>query len=115
MTAKTKETIFQISALLILFAAVFYNFRPDVARYVMIAAVAGFGISVFMNRYKGNDLRAKRLFTMQIFAVIIMGVSAYFMYMNMNEWVMFMLISALLLLYSSVVISRTKNKDNKKS
>lgn len=111
MTTKTKETIFQISALLILFAAVFYNFRPDVARYVMIVAVIGYAGATLINRYKGDNLRAKRLFNMQVFAIITMGIGTYFMYRYMNEWVMFMLISALLILYSSIIISRTKDKE----
>ncbi len=118
MTKKTKETIFQISALLILFAAVFYNFRPDIARYVMIPAVVGFGVTTFLNRYKGDNFRAKRLFNMQVFAVLIMAAATYFMFMYLSQWVMLMLVSAILILYSSIMLSKIENKendDNKKS
>lgn len=118
MNTKTKELIYQISAVTILFAAVFYLFQPDISRFVMIAGVVGFIYSTFTNRYQGNSLRGKRLFNMQVFAVVIMAAAAYLMYVYIKEWVVLMLISGILILYSSIMLSyidkkeKENNKDN---
>lgn len=112
MTEKTKELIYQISAVTILFSAVFYLFQPDIARYVMIAGVAGFIYSTFTNRYTGKALRGKRLYNMQAFAVVIMSAATYLMYVHIKEWVVLMLISGILILYSSIMLSHLKKKEN---
>lgn len=118
MNTKTKELIYQISAVTILFAAVFYLFQPNISRYIMIAGVVGFIYSTFTNRYQGSNIRGKRLFNMQVFAVIIMAAAAYLMYVYIKEWVVLMFISGILILYSSIMLSyidkKENNTDNKK-
>jgi len=113
MNKKTKETVFQISAVLILLAAVFYLIRPEIARYIMITGVLGYTVTTFLSRYKGEILRAKRLFNIQVFAVLMMIAAAGLMYFYVNEWVVLMLISAILTLYCSVMLSRAIKEDNK--
>lgn len=115
MNNRTKEIIFQLSAVLILLAAVFYLFKPEIARYIMIVGVLGYTVTTFMSRYKGNVLRAKRLFNIQVFAVLMMIAAAYLMYVYINEWVVLMLISGILTLYSSIMLPRAiKGEDDKK-
>lgn len=101
--------------MLILFAAIFYLFNPNIARYVMIVGVIGYTVTTFLSRYKGNNLRAKRLFNIQIFAVLMMIAASYLMFVAMNEWIVLMLISGVLTLYCSVMLSRTiKDEEGQK-
>lgn len=114
MIKSNKNIIFQISAVLILLAAVFYLFKPEIARYIMIVGVIGYTITTFMSRYKGSVLRAKRLFNIQVFAVLMMIAATYLMFVYINEWVVLMLISAILTLYCSVMLPRAIKEDDEK-
>jgi len=111
MIDKNRETIFQISAMLILFAAVLYLFRPEIARYVMIVGVLGYTVTTFLSRYKGKSLRAKRLFNIQVFAVLMMIAATYLMFVYINEWVVLLLISGILTLYCSIMLPRATKDD----
>lgn len=113
MNQKTKDTVYFISAMLVLFAAVTYYFNPNIARYIMVPGVVGLGIVVFMSPYPGKSLRGKRLFNMQVFAVLLMAVSACLMFMMMNQWVVPLLIAGILILYSSVLLPKELEKENK--
>ena len=115
MNNKTKETAFQISAVLILISAALYLFNPIIAPFVMIVGVIGFAVTTFLMRYTGKSLRAKRLFNIQVFAVLMMVAAACLMLMHKNEWVILMLIAALLTLYVSVILPRAiKNDETEK-
>ena len=113
MNQNTKNIVYPISALLILLAAVIYYFLPDVARYVMIVGVIGLAAVTFTSPYPGKSIRGKRLFNMQVFAVILMAVSAVLMYMMMNQWVVPLLLSAILIFYSSILLPKELEKENK--
>lgn len=117
MNPKTKDFIFKSSAILILIAAVIYLFNPVVATYVMVIGVVGFTATTFMSPYPGKSLRGKRLYNIQIFGIVFMVMSAYLMYAHRNEWVVTMLIAALLILYAWVLLPRVyqdeQNKENK--
>lgn len=115
MDKKTKDVVFQVSALLILFAAVFYLFRPDIARFVMIAGVGGFAVTTFLNRYPGKSLRGKRLFNIQVFAILMMVAATVLMFMYTKEWVVLMFIAALFTLYSAILLPRVYEKEQKEN
>lgn len=106
LNPKVKNLFFQIAAILILVAAVTFSFEPTVAKYLMIVGVAGFGATIFTSPYPGKSLRGKRLFNIQVLAVILMVVSTYLMFVDMNGWVVLLLISALLTLYCSIMLPR---------
>ncbi|NDV94556.1 hypothetical protein D0T84_06420 [Dysgonomonas sp. 521] len=108
---KLKNIIFQISAILILLAAIVYYFRPDVAKYIIIAGVIGYTVISFTTPYPGKSLRGKRLFNIQIIAVLLMCVSAYLMFVDISGWVVTLLIAAILTLYSTVAISMEYKKE----
>lgn len=111
LSPKAKIAIFQISALLILLAAIWYSFDTMIAKYVMIAGVAGFAATTFTTPYPGKSIRGKRLFNMQIIAVLLMAVSAYLMFVDMMGWVVILLIAALLTLYCTLMLSYTYRKE----
>lgn len=108
---KAKNIFFQISAILILLSAIAYPFVPMVAKYAMIIGAAGFAATTFTNKYPGKSLRGKRIFNIQVFAAILMAVSAYLMFVDMKEWVVTLLVAALLTLYSTIVLSMTCKKE----
>ncbi|EGK02499.1 MULTISPECIES: hypothetical protein [Dysgonomonas] len=114
---KLKNSIFQISALLILLAAIIYYFDPAIAKYVMVVGVIGFAATTVITPYPGKSLRGKRLFNIQIFAVLLMIASTVLLFMNINGWVVTLLIAALLTLYAAIAMSMAHKKeqeDNKK-
>ncbi|MDR1883914.1 MAG: hypothetical protein LBR26_14200 [Prevotella sp.] len=110
---KLKNTFFRISTLLILLAAIIYYFDATVAKYVMIAGVAGFAATTFTTPYPGKGLRGKRLFNIQVFAVLLMAVSSFLLFKNISGWVVTMLVAALLTLYATVAMSMAYRKEQK--
>lgn len=119
LSDKKKDFIFKASAIVILIAAVVYSFNPVFASYFMILGVAGFTITTFLSPYPGKSLRGKRLYNIQIFGIVFMVMSTYLMFVQQNEWVITMLISAFLILYASVLLPKVYqqelDKDNKKN
>jgi len=107
-----KNLIFQIAAILILFAAILYYFMPTVAAWIMVFATATFSVMTAKNPYPGKSIRGKRLFRFQIFACMLMVVSSYLMFQQRNEWVLTMVIAAFLLLYSAIIIPKELEKEN---
>lgn len=111
INAKAKNIIYQLSAVLIVVAAMMHYFDTTIAKYLMIVGVAGFGIMTFLTPYPGKNIRGKRLFNIQIFAVILMAVSAYLMYIDYNGWVVLLFISALLTLYATIILDKVYKKE----
>lgn len=108
---KVKNIIFQLSAMLILIAAVLYSFHTTVAKYIMIAGVVGYIITTFTTPYPGKSIRGKRLFNIQIMAVLLMAVSAFLMYIDNSGWVVVLLIAALQTLYCAIILPRVYKKE----
>ncbi len=108
---KLKNILFQASAILILIAAIIYYFDTTIAKYMMIVGVSGFAAITFTTPYPGKSIRGKRLFNIQILAAILMAVSTYLMFVDINGWVVILLISAILILYSSIIISQVYKQE----
>lgn len=106
LNKKAINTVFQISALLILIAAILYQFDAQIASWAMLAGAIGYGVTTVMNRYRGNSLRGKRLFNIQLFSVILIAVSTYLMFARITGWVITLLIAAILTLYYVFAYSR---------
>lgn len=106
LNKKAINTVFQISALLILIAAVLYQFDAQIASWAMLAGAIGYGVTTIMNRYRGNSLRGKRLFNIELFSVILIAVSTYLMFARITGWVITLLIAAILTLYYVFAYSR---------
>lgn len=111
LNQKLKTIIFQISAIVILAAAVIHNFDTTIAKYMLIAGAVGFGATTFTTPYPGKSLRGKRLFNIQIFSVLLICVSAYLMFVDMSGWVITLLISALLTLYCAIALPIAYKKE----
>ncbi|WP_029906910.1 hypothetical protein [Prevotella sp. 10(H)] len=108
---KVKNTIFQISALLILLAAVIYSLDVTIAKYVMATGVLGFTVTTITTPYPGKSIRGKRLFNIQVFALILMIVSTVLLFKDISGWVVTLLIAAVLTLYSNIAMSKVYKKE----
>lgn len=109
--SKIKTVVYQLSALLIILSAIIHNFDATVAKYSMIIGVAGYASTTFLTPYPGKSLRGKRLFNIQILAVLLMAVSAYLMYVDYSGWVVTLFIAAILTLYCAIILPRVYKKE----
>ncbi len=110
---KLKNILFQISAILILLAAIIYYFQPEIAKYLLIVGAVGYTAITFTTPYPGKSFRGKRLFNIVVLAAILMCVSAYLMFVNITGWVVTILIAAILTLYSTIAMSMEYKKEQK--
>ena len=102
----SKETIYQISGILILISAVLYLFLPTIAPWIMAVSVLAFSAVTALSPYPGKSIRGKRLFNFQVFACMLMIVATYLMFRNNNLWALTMIIGAIFLLYSAITIPK---------
>ena len=103
---KIKDIIYRLSGLLILFSALLYLFEPIIAPWIMAVAVVFFTLLTLTTPYPGKSIRGKRLFNFQVIACLLLIIGAYLMYKQSNEWALFMIIGALLLLYSATMMPK---------
>ena len=109
-----KNVLFRLSGLLILASAALYLFEPVVAPWIMAGSVALFSALTVATPYPGKSIRGKRLFNFQLFACLLMIVSTYLMFRGRNEWALFMIVGALLLLYSAIMISKALENEDRR-
>lgn len=110
-----KSVLYKISGVLILVSAILYMFYPVIAPWIMAFSVALFSVITVTSPYPGKSIRGKRLFNLQILSCLLMIVASYLMFKNRFEWVLIMVAGAVFLLYSSFVLPRELEKENKGS
>ncbi|MEA4917373.1 hypothetical protein [Proteiniphilum sp.] len=108
---RVKDVLFRISGILILLSAGLHLAIPTVAPWVMAFSVVVFTAMTLTNPYPGKSIRGKRLFNFQLFSCILMIVATYLMFRERNEWVLAMIVSAIFLLYASVMIPRELERE----
>lgn len=108
-----KNIIFPLALILILVGAVAHSFIPLIAPYVMLAGVASYAAITFTTPYPGKSLRGKRLFNIQILAILLMIASTYLMFAQKSIWVLLMLVAAVLTLYCSSILPKVLEKEKK--
>lgn len=101
-----KNIIINISYLLVVVAAVAYMPFQQYAPYLMIVGGAVLFVSHFAEKYDGNNIRLKRIFFIRHLIGLLYGLSAYFMFQHKNYWVICLMLSALLELYTVWVITK---------
>jgi len=97
-----RDLIFILSATLILVGAALYITHWIYSAYVMGAGALAVTFC-YMTAPHEDNFRFRRLARMNVFAGILMTVAAVFMYIQRNEWVVLLLIAAILQLYTSLV------------
>lgn len=90
-----------LSSAFVLTGAIMYATRWMYATYFFAVGAAGITFC-YMTVSQTNHFRLRRLNRMNVFAGILMVVAAVFMYLLRNEWIIFLLIAAVLQLYTSI-------------
>jgi hypothetical protein len=99
MNRKFKDFLFYICSIFLLFSAIFYTTEWNFIPYIYAVAGAGVAVLFLINPYKGDNIRLKRLNIQQSIAALLLPVSSYFMFNKMNEWIVCLLVSAILQVY----------------
>lgn len=101
--SKFKNYIFYTSAILLLVSAVLFDFGFSFVPYLYAIAAAGIAVCYMTSPYKGTNVRMKRLHGYLVLSGILLVASSYFMFKGGKEWIICLLISAVLQLYTSLV------------
>ena len=101
MNQRVRNLVFICSATLVLAGAMLFITRWLYAPYLFAIGAAGVTVCFLTEPYHQLDLRRRRLHRINIFAGISLIASSVFMFRGKMEWVVFLLISALLILYTS--------------
>jgi hypothetical protein len=108
-----KNYLFYASGLLLILSAVLYSTGWLWATYLYAAASVIVAACFLFHPYKGDNFRLKRLHIQQAIAALLLPVSAYFMYRRMNEWIVCLLVSALLQTYVVFVREYEERKNRR--
>jgi hypothetical protein len=108
MNSKIRTIVFSIAGILVLVGAVLYLTRWIYAPYLFSVGAAGITVCYMTVPVKDLDFRVRRLYRINVFAGIAMVLASVFMFKQQMEWVAFLLISALLQLYTSFVFPKEK-------
>ena len=112
MNTGFKNYIFYISAVLLLLSAALYVTHWPFIPYAYAVASAGIALIYLTTPYEGNNIRLKRLHTMEIAVGLLLLVSSYLMFRTQNEWFVCLTIVAVLQLY--VVFAKDWEEKNKR-
>lgn len=94
----------------VVIAAVSYMLFHQYASHLMIVGCAILFISHFAERYEGKNIRLKRLYFIRHVIGVLYGLSAYFMFQQSNNWIVFLFLSAILEIYTISVINKESSK-----
>ena len=107
MNDKIQNIIFILSATAVVIAAAIYPLHWFYTPYVFAVGAAGVAIARLSRRYKGDNLRLKRLYKMETISALLLVAASYFMFKERNEWLLILTIAAILQLYAAFVIPKT--------
>ena len=112
MNQQVRTYLFVCSCALVLAGAALYITRLTYAPYLFAVGTAGITLHFMTTPYQNLNFRHQRLHRINVMAGISMIVSSFFMFRRKTEWVVFLLIAALLILYTSFVGSPPKEDKN---
>ncbi len=113
MNSKIKNYLFYICGIFLLFSVIFYTTGWYFIPYIYAIAGAGIAVVFLTSPYQGDNLRLKRLNVQQAIAALMLPVSSYFMFKEMNEWIICLLVSAILQSYVIFIRDYEEKKKNK--
>jgi len=103
MNQQVRNSIFMVSGILVFTGAVLYITHWFYSPYLFAFGSAGITLCFMTTPVENLDFRHRRLHRINVIAGISMIVSSVFMFRGKMEWVVFLLISAVLLLYTSFI------------
>lgn len=110
MSQQIRTIIFNFSALLVLLGVTLFLTNLSFAPYLFAVGSAGIAICHLTTPTKDLDYRRRRLQIFNVIASLLLIVASSFMFMNKNEWILCVTIAALLLLYTSFITPKEKEK-----
>ena len=110
MNQQIRSYFFMVAGVLVLAGAMSYITRWFYAPYVFAIGAAGIAVSFMTAPYKNLGFRRRRLHRINVLAGISMVSASVLMFRERTEWVILLLIAALLMLYTSFIIPRVDDK-----
>ena len=111
MSQQIRNYFFMVAGVLVLAGAMSYITRWTYAPYLFAIGAAGIAVSFMTAPYKNLGFRRRRLHRINVLAGVSLVSASVLMFRERTEWVILVLIAALLILYTSFVIPRVD--DNK--
>lgn len=111
MSEKTRKIVFVIAGILTLAGAVLYisSIQWEYTPYVYAVGCAGIAVVYLTNSFQDKNTREKRLQVFLIVAGLLLVISSYLMFHNNQEWIICVLISAILQLYAAFTIPKSQS------
>ena len=106
MNEKIRNFIFMFAGVFVLAGAMSYITKWVYAPYIFAVGAAGIAVCFMTAPYKNLDFRRRRLHRINVLSGVSMVAASVLMFKGRMEWVVLLLISALILLYTSFVNSR---------
>jgi len=105
-----RELLFMIFAMLLLVSTALYITGWPWVPYSFAASGAGVAVWLLSDTYHGQNSRLRRLNFQQTLAALLLPASSWLMFRHRNEWFIALLISALLILYITIIRHREEPK-----
>lgn len=114
MKTDIKSIIFSASAFLVVIGSILPIFIDTAWEFYPFAVgAAGMSVMRLTTPYRGKDTRMRRLVLIELLATLMLLFVSFLMFRGGNDWVVLLTISALLQLYTSIMIGRiTNDKSN---
>lgn len=100
---KIRTILFVVSACLVLAGAALYLTQWTVAPYLFAVGAAGIAVNYLTTPVGDLDFRGRRLHRFNVMAGFLMVVASGFQFNGRKEWVICLLIAAILQLYTAFV------------
>ena len=100
---KIRTILFVVSACLVLAGAALYLTQWTVAPYLFAVGAAGIAVNYLTTPVGDLDFRGRRLHRLNVMAGFLMVVASGFQFNGRKEWVICLLIAAILQLYTAFV------------
>ena len=100
---KIRTILFVVSACLVLAGAALYLTQWTVAPYLFAVGAAGIAVNYLTTPVGDLDFRGRRLHRFNVMAGFLMVVASGFQFNGRKEWVICLLIAAILELYTAFV------------
>lgn len=103
--------------MLVMAAMPLLNINEEWMRWVYAAGAALVLVVRLTQRYKGKNLRIRRLYVMQVMAAVMFCLSAFLTYYSTGttDWIAFLMAGSVLQIYAAFMIDKEKEKEAKAS
>ncbi len=112
MKDSARNFLFQCSAIAVLLGAVAYTFVPMLPACFLAVGAIGMFIARITRRYRGNNIRLRRLYRQELFSSVIFLAAAALMYWRGGaDWVVLFIMGTVIQIYTSIIIPREETKE----